>query len=642
MAYEHGSLDLGIRNPFRFEGTVRAIRGTITSVLGLLVLLSVTDAVQQHQIFGWITASVGFVLLSSGLWTLGSGLMQTLRFFVGRSVPTSLAFNNAKSEADSAKAEQNDVSYDAGQLEQMLIGRKNLTFTEPKGLIARLIHTLFPKLTFVPFPIRNMAQQLTETLAQTVLAVAVYGLASFVLASGLAGTEYTPLLQPVISTLFLLYLLQLWFKAGRPIARQHTTGAQNRGAAGIARTLVLAVTLPVGASMALNWWLTEMMRGRPLPFLQPLEQMNRSEASVAGFYEAINHNVSNALWIGVVVALALIATLVLTLLISNRCRQANPITEVSELRENWQESVHPREIFINLDSMVMANRRYKEVPNRIYRSLQPMLKEQSNSKGAFYGETIQETQPRVKPTSFSGLPQLLRISGTVVGQLFMLGAALLLFSQYGKVIELLSLGLLDQLPRANSRAAAFAISTDVGEQVASLINVILAIVVCGVFGRLLTNLVHVFWSEFQFESQLIYFKCEGTYTESTVSTGKGIYDSTQSENVIVRSSMTPWVVTATAVTSTFAGVGSNNLEQPRHLMELHSNDTDMAGIINDLRGYLASRQTIANLNTEADLQAAAQIHQMNDQSRNVPQPTGSERTAALAGDTQQKLDHQDG
>ncbi|TKB56661.1 hypothetical protein [Ferrimonas aestuarii] len=637
MAYEHGSLDLGIRNPFRFEGVIRALRGLLTTALGLIVLLSVTSAVQENQIIGWITALTGFILLSNGLWTLGSGLMQTLRFFVGRSVPTSLAPNHAKSEADSAQAELNDVAYDAGQMEQMLVGRKNLTFTEPQGLIGRLIHTLFPKLTFVPYPIRNMAQQLTDTLAQTAVAVIVYGLASFVIHSGLVQGAVQPFLSPVISTLFLLYLISIWFKAGRPIARNVAKGAQSRGAGGLAKALVLAVTLPTAAAIGLNYALVNTPLVRVLDLFAPVETLSRSDAALVGFTQAIHENVSISLWIVAIAIIAALSSVALAMLVSNRCRQSDPTTEVSELRENWQESVHPREVFINLDSMVMANRRYKEVPNRIYRSLKPMLKEQSNGKGAFYGETIQETQPRVKPMPVSGLPKILRILGTVVGQLFMLTSAVLLFANYEILGKLISWFI--AIPSL-ARGEAFDTWWLVGTDVATAINALLGIGIFAMFGRLLTNLTHTFWSEFQFESQLIYFKCEGTYTESTISTGKGIYDSTQSENVICRSSMTPWVITARAISSTFAGVGSKNLEQPRHLMSMYRNDEDLTSIVDDLRGYLKSRQTIANVGTEADIEAAAQIHKLNEQSRAMPGAQPQPSVNALEAG-QNQIEHQD-
>lgn len=617
MAFEYGSLDLGIRNPFRFEGTVRAIRGTLTSLLGLCVLLNVSEAVAQHAVFGWITIAVGFLLLSNGLWMLGAGLMQTLRFFVGRSVPTSLASNHAKSEADSARAEQQDVAYDASQLEQMLVGRKNLTFSEPQGLIGRLIHTLFPKLTFVPYPIRNIAQQLADTVAQTLLAIVAFGLSSFVINSGLIGAN-SHFIQPVISTLFLLYLMFIWFRAGSPISRHVSASTLSRNATGIARTLILAVTFPITASFAVSNFIASHSVYHTPEWLKPLEEVTHNGTrTMMHLVSSINGNVSNALWIMLIALLGGIAFALIATLISKRCAQANPITEVSELRENWQESVHPREIFINLDSMVMANRRHKEVPNRVYRSLKPMLKEQSNGKGAFYGETIQETQPSVKQMPVEGIAKQLRIAGTVLGQLLILVTSVLLFSHYQLVIQLIDVMFINR-PNNVPHAEQLLLAVTFGEQIATLINALIAIMIFGLFGRLLTNLTHVFWSEFQFESQLIYFKCEGTYTESTLSTGKGIYDSTQSENVIVRSSMTPWVIVTQAVSSVFAGVGSKNLEQPRHIMELHSNDKEMNAIVADLRSYLSSRQTIAALNTDADLAATAQIHEINQQSRAIP------------------------
>lgn len=618
MAFEYGSHDLGIRNPFRFEGTIRAIRGVLTSLIGLLLLLKVADAVTEHAVLGWFTIALGFIVLANGLWALGSGLMQTLRFFVGRSVPTSLAPNHAPSEADSARAEKADVAYDASQLEQMLVGRKNITFTEPTGLIARLIHTLFPKLTFVPYPIRNMAQQLADTIAQTLLAIVAYGLTSFVLMTGLVG-DNTRFISPLISTLFMLYLMFIWFRAGSPISRNVSRAIQSRSAAGIARTLVLAVTFPLTTNYLVNAFINSYSdRHRP-ELLKPLEEISHTgNLTVYHLVDSVHAGVSNISWMLVIALLGAFSFALLATLISKRCAQANPVTEVSELRDNWQEPVHPREIFINLDSMVMANRRYKEVPNRVYSQLKPMLKEQSNGKGAFYGETIQETQPSVKAVDTAPLVKKLRIIGTVVGQLLMFSCAAVVFFEYFAVVELSAIFIEPSTITTLEQADRFEFAKQYGAQLGSVINGLLAILVFGLFGRLLTNLTHVMWSEVQFESQLIYFKCEGTYTESTLSTGKGIYDSTQSENVIVRSSMTPWIVVSHSVSSVFAGVGSKNLEQPRHLMELHSNDKEMDAIVADLRSYLSSRQTIASLNTEADLAATAQINEINEQSRAIP------------------------
>src|SRR5690606_34811118 len=60
-------------------------------------------------------------------------------------------------------------------------------------------------------------------------------------------------------------------------------------------------------------------------------------------------------------------------------------------------------------------------------------------------------------------------------------------------------------------------------------------------GQILENAAHIFWAELQFNSLLMYMKTEGTFTESKISTGMSIHDSTRSENVIVKSSITPWI-----------------------------------------------------------------------------------------------------
>ena len=41
MAYDYGSESLGIRNPFKAEGLLRAIRGLVVSLLGINPLLQV-------------------------------------------------------------------------------------------------------------------------------------------------------------------------------------------------------------------------------------------------------------------------------------------------------------------------------------------------------------------------------------------------------------------------------------------------------------------------------------------------------------------------------------------------------------------------------------------------------------------------
>jgi len=39
--------------------------------------------------------------------------------------------------------------------------------------------------------------------------------------------------------------------------------------------------------------------------------------------------------------------------------------------------VHPNEIFINIENIVLANSRFKEIPNKVYREFDPNLVEKA-------------------------------------------------------------------------------------------------------------------------------------------------------------------------------------------------------------------------------------------------------------------------
>ena len=106
MAYDFGSAGLGINNPFKQEGTIRAIGGGIIAAIGLYSIIKTTTIIEQDLIQAWVYAIMGLALLVAGLRRLGSGIFYLFKFFVGRSVPSSLAFNHTPSEADNAKQEQ--------------------------------------------------------------------------------------------------------------------------------------------------------------------------------------------------------------------------------------------------------------------------------------------------------------------------------------------------------------------------------------------------------------------------------------------------------------------------------------------------------------------------------------------------------
>ena len=134
-------------------------------------------------------------------------------------------------------------------------------------------------------------------------------------------------------------------------------------------------------------------------------------------------------------------------------------------------------------------------------------------------------------------------------------------------------------------------------------------------GLLVAHTSTLYVSEIEFESDLIVFSATGTFSESRLATGMSIYDSTRSENTIVRSSLTPWLIVSRLHTSTLAVSGSANLEQPRLILGMDQNAALSRDLVADARGFLKDRQIMATVNSESDLQAAANIYKMNERTR---------------------------
>jgi hypothetical protein len=594
MAYEYGSLDLGIRNPFRMEGSISTAGGLTIAILGLWLLLGIAELVAQDRAAGIVNFVIGLGLLASGLALTGKGLSQVMRFFVGRSIPTSLAFNSSQSELGTAIVERKDVQYSNRSLEQMLMGRKNLTFVEPSGWIARLIHSVFPQLTFLPHPIRNIAQRLSAALIKTGIAIVAFTLAWFTSVTGIAGNAGDTIL-PLFSSVLLAYLLVVWYRAGKPVPREVARNMETTDSRSLAWVLALSIVVPVGLGMFYG-----------SVIVPALDNNAQAAADWETFRNALS-GYSPGAYIVVLGALAAMCSAVAFFMVSARARVTNPVTEVSELRANWQESVHPQEIFINIDNIVMANRRYKEVPNRVYNDKEAFLIEQSQAKGTFKGELIQETQPVFKPAEHHPAFQASRLLATVSARVLIVVAAGFCVAAGFHIAE--AMQTLQESDIGNREVVPWVVNS------AGLFKLVMGGVISLIFGLLLMRITHFFWGEMQFESLLIYFKCDGTFTESTLSTGTSIYDSTRSENTLVRSSITPWIIVSRIMTTTFAGVGERNLEYGRWILEMHRADDDLQAITDDLKGFLGDREAIASIRNEKDLSAASNIFQINQESR---------------------------
>ncbi|MDC9509761.1 MULTISPECIES: hypothetical protein [unclassified Pseudoalteromonas] len=600
MAFDYGSIDLGLKNPFKLEGKVTALRGIIESVAGVSLLVIAASSVKESTTAGWILMLFGMFILALGIRSLSSGIYATLKYFVGRNHPTSLAYNFSKSESSTAQEEKKEVAYNAQSLEEMLVGRKNSTFKEPNGFLSRLLHSLIPKLLFLPYPIRNVAQRLFGSWVSTLVALIAYGLVAFVSLSGFTG-EAGELAFPVYSAILMFYVLFSWRSSSKPISRNAERNIEALGGGTLAKIISLSFILPIVIGLSMSWLMQE-------------QHISKQEIDA---WLAQLPNLHAGIYLIAIIILATLSCALVFTMIKARLNAVTPTAEVSELRENWQESVHPDEVFINLDNLVMANRRYKEVPNRVYRELDPKLQEQIEGKGGFKGEMIQEVQPKLHAMELGKNFTLARLVALISANLLYIVALVL--------TVLLAYSLIDiyyYIDSANINNLQQAFNNQNVIQFSSLlmssVHILIIAVIIKAFARLLANCAHLFFAEMQFESLLVYFKCEGTFTESKISTGTGIHDSTRSENTLVRSSITPWVIVSRVITSTFAATGMKNLEHPRHIMEMHKDEGQLQAIKNDVIAFLKDRESIASITSERDLGNASQIHQLNQQTRAIP------------------------
>lgn len=556
MSYDYGSQSLGIANPFRVEGALIALRGALLALTGLYSLLQVAGLVNRgRELEGWISAGLGLLLLIWGLVALGQGLFKLFRFYVGRSVPASLAPNHV----DSASKDRH--AYRSNELHDMLMGRKNTTFKEPQSLFSRLVHSLMPRLLFMPPVYRALTENLLFSLSVSIFMLLAFALAWFASATGLARLDNTPVMA-WLGVILTLYLLKLWLGMRNPF-RHFSRGGTDISLLRIGVLLALAVLLPVLlAYVHRHVQAIPRLPVNTLPYLLTLLFL-ATLTSALGLY-----------------------------LVVQRMRLAQPQTEVSEHRDNWQKNLMPRELFIHLDSHILANRRFKEIPNRIYQNFDPSLQQEGGSeKGAFTGRTLVETQPVVFEVAHSAGFKWVRIVTSVLGQLLLAGGALWLVS------------LSDDLARIRQQP--------------EVLTVLIMPFLLLIFGSVISTIGNAFWAEMQFRSLLLELSIEGTYTESRLSTGNSIYDSTRSENVVVRSNITPWFLLSNLLTTTFAVSGTMNLEQERYILSLNKADDTLADVLHELDDFFASRQTIAGIN-EVDLQSASQIYQMNEKTRYQP------------------------
>lgn len=597
MAFEHGSDELGIKNPFVVEGRLGSTTGIIITLSGIYPLLQVSTAIKQDAIKAWLYALIGLYLLYVGLRLVADSAVKLFRFYVGRSSPSSLSKKKGKAGILGGDNNQGPFAYSVEQLESMLNGRKNLTFKEPTGWLEHLIHTLYPSLLFAPYRMRNLAQELFSTVITTSAALVAYAISYFVCTKGLAG-KAGEIIIPILSVGLLVYLTFVWLRTATLTKTFNDHQLTVKSAFDLSRLIGFSILLPVLLGYGYN----------QLP------------SNIAEYILAIAQVFSFNAWFNLLLLFGLL-TLVLStqgFLLHQRLKLVSTTTEVSEYRDNLQESVHPRELFIHLENAILANLRYKEVPNRIYQELEPSLDEQSKGKGNFHGQLLVETQPVCKAISFSDVFKTVRFSSTFIAQaLTILGIGLTVMAAFDGYhgYQLISQELQHLHGMRGNEENFLALTRTIGEFLEEFLTLLFAMTAVKSTAKILKHSTHNFWAEIQFNSLLIWMKMDGTFNESKISTGMAIHDSTRSENVLVRSSISPWFICSRITSSVFVRSGPKNMEVPRLVMSMMKTDSEMKLIAQELNTFLQNRESIAAIRNEQDLGHTNTIFQVNEASR---------------------------
>lgn len=571
MAFEYGTQKLNIRNPFRFEGLVRSVRGLIIVAVGVYLLLQIQSLLSVDKTSAWLNLVVGALFVGGGLKALGGGLFQMMRFFVGRAAPASLAKNVARE----AVAESEPTLYSPSSLHNMMMSKSNPTFVEPKTWFARAVHSVFPNLIVTPWPIRNMAQTLAMKLTKSLVAILAFLVASLVLFMAFSGTSGGETGSVVVSLLLqfalFVYLAAVWVKLGNPLAQSNMTRLHSMTSKGLALVVVGAIALPI--IIAQGW----------LVFWD--SQSPRTQLELADMLPALEPVFRTGSLLTLAILGAAITAVVAVLLIKARISLVPIRTTSSEMNNSWRYDLHPRQIFTTLRDLVLMQKRQQELPNRIYQD-QNDTGDANRENEQFNGDLVAEIQPLVEDIAEPAILRWTRIAGTVTGQLLLLTGALLLWLTLERVID--HIAMVETLKYAAKGLTGPQLIEQFLAPVGSTLAIGLASLLLLGFGRSLARICHLFWAEIFFKSNLFDLHCEGTVMRATHFRGADRH-SASSEQDVFSFDATYFALATEAISSTFAVSGQHNLEQPRYLLSLNACDGFINNVVGDLEDEFRRR-----------------------------------------------------
>ena len=169
--------------------------------------------------------------------------------------------------------------------------------------------------------------------ATLIVGLVTYAIVYFLVSNGFAGEVAKIVVMPILSLVLLIYFVANWTSTAKGIHNEGNSQLAKAGGLSIGVIIGLALVVPLGAGVFLD--------GVVGSNINELKTWSEEHA----FFSAWLNFVYLFISIGVVIGLVFP-------LLKKRMDLVTPQTEVSEFRANMQESVHPNEIFINIEVLI--------------------------------------------------------------------------------------------------------------------------------------------------------------------------------------------------------------------------------------------------------------------------------------------------
>ncbi len=269
----------------------------------------------------------------------------------------------------------------------------------------------------------------------------------------------------------------------------------------------------------------------------------------------------------------LLTVIAISLLITLRIPRKEVESSATRENLNWQAQLHPKGLFNSLEALM------KQYASDTYPPIvEPRLvAEGSRDKGRFDGHILYETSPIRIETDHSSRLKIPTSAITALSHLSFIWGAYTIF---------------------NSLSSNFLLN-DLGKGIIVLL-----------FSQILISSMKNFVGEFSYESNLVLFEVDGTYSESVLRSGKGINDSHETESKVVNSDITANIYSSMIKSATL------ELNGKRYITDMKKHELLKEQIQNHLDKFIKGRRTVANFSNE-DLAAAVNITKMNVISRDI-------------------------